>query len=148
MKKWIALMLSLILALTLTACGAEKTVGEPEAKPESGEVQADVPAPAAPTDAQESTAPAAVWGVTLTAEDVTSTGLMLVCTQSGGTADGEPRDWGHCGLCIGEGRVIHAWDRIRIDDYRTLEQLSPAHGWTQPRYIGWVPLERVLAQKP
>lgn len=89
MKKWIALMLSLVLALTLAACGAEKTVGEPEAKPESGEVQADVPAPAAPTDAQESTAPADVWGVTLTAEDVTSTGLMLVCTQSGGAADGE-----------------------------------------------------------
>ena len=65
-----------------------------------------------------------------------------------GTADGEPRDWGHCGLCIGEGRVIHAWDRIRIDDYLALEQLTPAPGWTQPRYIGWVPLERVLAQKP
>lgn len=65
-----------------------------------------------------------------------------------GTADGEPRDWGHCGLCIGEGRVIHAWDRIRIDDYLSLEQLTPAPGWTQPRYIGWVPLERVLAQKP
>ena len=88
MKKWIALMLSLILALTLTACGAEKTVGEPEAKPESGEVQADVPAPAAPTDAQESTAPADVWGVTLTAKDVTSTGLTLIISHSGDAPGG------------------------------------------------------------
>ena len=65
-----------------------------------------------------------------------------------GIVDGVAYDWGHCGLCIGEGQVIHAWDRIRIDDYFALEQLTPAPGWTQPRYLGWVPLERVLAQKP
>jgi hypothetical protein len=33
-------------------------------------------------------------------------------------------------------------------NYLSLEQLSPAPGWTAPLYIGWVPLERVLAQKP
>ncbi len=65
-----------------------------------------------------------------------------------GTVDGRTVDWGHCGLCIGESRVIHAWNQIRVDDYLSLEQLSPAPGWTAPRYIGWVPLERVLAQKP
>ena len=65
-----------------------------------------------------------------------------------GTVDGKIVDWGHCGLCIGEGKVIHAWDKVRVDDYLALEQLSPAPGWTAPRYLGWVPLERVLAQKP
>lgn len=65
-----------------------------------------------------------------------------------GVVNGEMHDWGHCGLCIGEGRVIHAWDKIRTDDYLALEKLSPAPGWTAPRYLGWVPLERVLAQKP
>ena len=29
------------------------------------------------------------WGVTLTVEDITSTGLTIVCTQSGGEAKGE-----------------------------------------------------------
>lgn len=91
MKKWIALMLSLILVLALTACGTEQTAGEAEVKPESGEVQVDVPVPAAPMDMQEPTASTDVWGVTLSAENVTSTGLTLVCTQSGGTADGELR---------------------------------------------------------
>ena len=65
-----------------------------------------------------------------------------------GQADGKRVNWGHCGLCIGEGKVIHAWDRIRTDNYLALETLQPAPGWTAPRYLGWVPLERVLAQKP
>lgn len=65
-----------------------------------------------------------------------------------GTVDGEPRDWGHCGLCIGDGQVIHAWNHIRTDHYLALEQLPPASGWTAPKYVGWVPLERVLAQRP
>ena len=65
-----------------------------------------------------------------------------------GIVDGEAYDWGHCGLCIGGGKIIHAWNVIRVDDYLALEQLSPAPGWTAPHYLGWVPLERVLAQKP
>ena len=28
-----------------------------------------------------------------------------------------PEDWGHCGVSFGDGRVIHAWDMVRIDDY-------------------------------
>ena len=65
-----------------------------------------------------------------------------------GTADGQTLDWGHCGLCIAHGQVVHAWNQVRVDDYLAVTQLSPAAGWTTPRYIGWVPLERVLAQKP
>lgn len=75
-------------------------------------------------------------------------GAFVFYDCCGVTANGEIHDWGHCGLCIGEGKVIHAWNIIRVDDYLALEQLSPAPGWTAPRYLGWVPLERVLAQEP
>lgn len=55
-------------------------------------------------------------------------------------------DWGHCGIALEDGKVIHAWDKVRIDDYLAVEELSFAH--QHPSYLGWVPLERVLAQKP
>ena len=44
------------------------------------------------------------------------------------------------------GKVIHAWDRIRIDRFSDVEKLS-SFG-EHPKYLGWVPLERVLAEKP
>jgi len=53
-------------------------------------------------------------------------------------------NWGHVGLCLGEGRIVHAWDEVRIDDINAVEALEPAEGWTQPRYIGWAPVERIL----
>ena len=62
------------------------------------------------------------------------------------TDDG-PVNWGHCGISLGDGRVIHAWDRVRTDDYREIEKLTALSG-DHPRYIGWVPIERVLQQKP
>jgi len=55
-------------------------------------------------------------------------------------------NWGHVGLSLGDGRVIHAWDVVRIDDYLAIEQLTALSG-DHPKYIGWVPVERVLAQK-
>ena len=58
-----------------------------------------------------------------------------------------PVNWGHCGIGLGEGRVIHAWDRVRIDDYRQIERMTALSG-DHPRYIGWVPVERVLRQAP
>ncbi|MBR5342264.1 MAG: hypothetical protein IK149_00040 [Oscillospiraceae bacterium] len=58
-----------------------------------------------------------------------------------------PVNWGHCGISLGDGRLIHAWDRVRIDDYLKVERLTALSG-DHPRYIGWVPVERVLAQKP
>ena len=58
-----------------------------------------------------------------------------------------PVNWGHCGISFGDGRVIHAWDTIRIDDYLAIEQLTALTG-DHPNYLGWVPLERVLKQKP
>ncbi len=56
-------------------------------------------------------------------------------------------NWGHCGISLGGGQVIHAWDTVRIDDFRQIEKLTSVIG-EYPEYIGWVPLERVLLQKP
>ena len=56
-------------------------------------------------------------------------------------------NWGHCGISLGEGRVIHAWDTVRIDDFMQIECLTFIMG-EHPRYIGWVPFKRVLLQKP
>ena len=57
-----------------------------------------------------------------------------------------PVNWGHCGISLGDGRVIHAWDAVRVDDYREIEAMTALSG-DHPRYIGWVPVERVLIQK-
>ena len=57
-----------------------------------------------------------------------------------------PVNWGHCGISLGEGNVIHAWDAVRIDNYRDIERLTALSG-DHPRYIGWVPVERVLQQR-
>ena len=58
-----------------------------------------------------------------------------------------PVNWGHCGVSLGDGRVIHAWDKVRIDDYLAIEKLTALTG-DHPKYLGWVPLQRVLNQKP
>ena len=58
-----------------------------------------------------------------------------------------PINWGHCGISLGDGRIIHAWDVVRIDDYLEVERLTALTG-DHPKYLGWVPLDRVLAQKP
>lgn len=61
-----------------------------------------------------------------------------------GTLKGEYQDWGHVGLSLGDGKVIHAWDRVRIDDVRGVEELVPAPGFEKSRYIGWTPVEKIL----
>ena len=58
-----------------------------------------------------------------------------------------PINWGHCGIGLGEGMVIHAWDVVRTDGYLQIENLCSVIG-EHPKYIGWVPLSRVLSQKP
>ena len=55
-------------------------------------------------------------------------------------------NWGHCGISLGEGQVIHAWDTVRVDDFQQIERLTSIIG-EHPKYIGWVPLKRVLLQK-
>jgi len=58
-----------------------------------------------------------------------------------------PVNWGHCGISLGDGCVIHAWDKVRIDDCLEIEKLTVLTG-DHPKYLGWVALERVLNQKP
>ena len=57
-----------------------------------------------------------------------------------------PVNWGHCGISLGDGRVIHAWDVVRIDNYLDIEKMHAASG-DHPQYIGWVSVRRVLMQK-
>ena len=68
----------------------------------------------------------------------------LVFYACEGPADGAWRDWGHVGIALGDGRVAHAWDEVRVDHATEIEALPPAAGWTSARLIGWVPLTRVL----
>ena len=64
-----------------------------------------------------------------------------VCRDPGG-----PVDRGHYGIGLGDGRVIHVWDAVRIDGHRQIEAMT-AHSGDRLKYIGWVPLERVLKQR-
>lgn len=68
----------------------------------------------------------------------------LVFYDSVGEMLGERRNWGHVGLSLGDGAVIHAWDRVRIDDHVALASIDPAPGWEPLRLAGWTPLRRAL----
>ena len=61
-----------------------------------------------------------------------------------GTLFSEYKNYGHVGLHIGDGNVIHAWDRVRIDNYMEIENFTSAPGWTKPKFIGWSPVERIF----
>ncbi|HEX6139057.1 MAG TPA: hypothetical protein VF013_01175 [Candidatus Limnocylindria bacterium] len=69
----------------------------------------------------------------------------LVFYEAAGPADGAWHDWGHVGLALGDGRVVHAWDVVRIDPAEQLGALEPAPGWTPPRLAGWAPAGALLA---
>lgn len=62
----------------------------------------------------------------------------------GGPGDGVRQEWGHVGLAIGDGTVVHAWDIVRVDGATAIPQLPPAPGWDAPRLIGWAAAEEVL----
>lgn len=62
-----------------------------------------------------------------------------------GPIDGLENDYGHIGLALGDGRVIHAWGKVRIDNLSDIEKLDPAPGWTSPVYLGWAPAEQILS---
>ncbi|HHV60909.1 MAG TPA: C40 family peptidase [Clostridiaceae bacterium] len=61
-----------------------------------------------------------------------------------GTIHGEYKNYGHVGLHIGNGEIIHAWDKIRIDNYLDVQKLPTAPGWTSLKLIGWEPVERIF----
>ncbi|MGA9397139.1 MAG: NlpC/P60 family protein [Anaerolineaceae bacterium] len=82
------------------------------------------------------------YGVQLTPE-IPPAGAFVFYDCSG-SIEGVYKNWGHVGLSCGEGKVLHAWDVVREDDYMAVEKLSTAEGWTSPIYIGWAPVERIL----
>lgn len=53
-----------------------------------------------------------------------------------GIVGDEVRDWGHVGLALGDGRMVHAWPDVRVDRIEEIASL-PAGGWTPPQPIGW-----------
>lgn len=69
---------------------------------------------------------------------------VFVFYDCSGPIEGEIRNWGHVGLSLGEGKVVHAWDRVRSDHFLEVEKLAGAPGWTSPRCIGWVPVDRIM----
>jgi hypothetical protein len=70
-------------------------------------------------------------------------GAFVFCACADPVED-EIKHWGHVGLCIGEEKVIHAWDKVRIDHYLAVQELTPPPGWTAPQFIGWAPIERIF----
>jgi cell wall-associated NlpC family hydrolase len=61
-----------------------------------------------------------------------------------GPIHGVTRPWGHVGLSLGNGHVVHAWDRVRVDPIEGIEHLPLQTGWTAPRLSGWTSPQRVL----
>jgi cell wall-associated NlpC family hydrolase len=68
----------------------------------------------------------------------------LVFYATHGPVSGEIRDWGHVGLSLGDGAIVHAWDVVRIDPVDAVGDLVPPDGWTPAEPLGWTPVERVL----
>jgi hypothetical protein len=60
-----------------------------------------------------------------------------------GMVDGVVRDWGHVGLALGDGRMVHAWPEIRIDSIADFPAL-PSGSWSTPVYVGFAPPSRIL----
>jgi hypothetical protein len=87
---------------------------------------------------------AALYGLRPYAAEAPPPAGSLVFFACGGPVEGTWRDWGHVGLALGDGRVVHAWDVVRVDPAAAIEALEPAAGWTQPRLTGWVAPERIL----
>ncbi|HNW81783.1 MAG TPA: CHAP domain-containing protein [bacterium] len=68
----------------------------------------------------------------------------FVFYDSSGNINGIYKNWGHVGICIGDGKIVHTWNVIREDNYLDVQNLKPGSGWNQPQYIGWAPVERIF----
>jgi hypothetical protein len=67
--------------------------------------------------------------------------VFYACT---GPLGGIWRPWGHVGLALGDGRVVHAWDLVRVDRADAVSALAPAAGWDPAELLGWTPAARLL----
>jgi len=58
-----------------------------------------------------------------------------------GTVEGEYRNWGHVGISLGNGQIIHAWNVIKKENYldlaSTIEKHNLEEGKPGEGYIGW-----------
>lgn len=70
-------------------------------------------------------------------------GSLVFYDTEGPTSEGW-RDWGHVGIALGDGRVVHAWSQVRVDAAEDVQTLRPPDGWTAPRLRGWTDVERFL----
>jgi cell wall-associated NlpC family hydrolase len=61
-----------------------------------------------------------------------------------GPIEGVEKNYGHIGLALGDGRMVHAWGVVRVDAIAEVENLPGAPGWTNPEYLGWAPPELIL----
>lgn len=61
-----------------------------------------------------------------------------------GPVAGALRNWGHVGLALGDGRMVHAWGTVRLDPIEEISNLRGMDGWTAPVYVGWTAPGRIL----
>ena len=108
-------VLAVCITLALTACGS-KTEGAL-----SGETSVET------STSVEEAADTTSLGVTLTAEEITPTGLVLVCTQSGGSATGELQTGSPYWL---ESRVDGQWENT---PQKVEEIFWTMEGWLIPK---------------
>ncbi len=64
------------------------------------------------------------------------------------SCEGAVHNYGHCGISLGEGRVIHALGEVRIDGYLDIENAPMGEDLPKPKYIGWVSVEDVVKYLP
>ena len=55
-----------------------------------------------------------------------------------GRINGVVKNWGHVGLSLGDGKIIHAWDKVRIDYWGEMEKIGVPPDSSSLTYIGWV----------
>ena len=61
-----------------------------------------------------------------------------------GPVNGVVRNWGHVGLALGDGRMVHAWGTVRVDPIADVPALPGGPGWSAPAYLGWASPEEIL----
>jgi cell wall-associated NlpC family hydrolase len=77
-------------------------------------------------------------------QDATPPRGAYVFYDCSGPLNGLEKNWGHMGLSLGNGQVVHAWNGVRVDPLYAIEQLVPPPGWTHPVYTGWAAPEVIL----
>ncbi len=71
-------------------------------------------------------------------------GTLVFFAWRGAIGD-EVAEWGHVGISLGDGAVVHAWDEVRVDLLEAIAALPSSSGWAAPRPLGWTAVARLLA---